>query len=131
MVTNRSPTAYNGTNVSYNEYNLPVAKMYQWTASVERQLGTNMEAEIAYVASHGATSGLPERISTKYRAAWRQLSQNGGAFNHANTPYPQFGTIQGNLGASVSNYNSLQVQVNRRFRGADFQRKLRLVALFG
>jgi len=111
VVRNRASTAYNGTNVPYNEYNLPVAKMYQWTASVERQLGTNMEAEIAYVASHGASLAFPSDINQI------PVGKLSPTFSQANTPYPQFGTIQGNLGASVSNYNSLQVQVNRRFAG--------------
>jgi hypothetical protein len=115
VVTNRSSTAYNGTNVPYNQFNLPVAKMYQWTASVERQLGTNMEAEIAYVASHGANLAFPSDINQI------PVARLSPTFSQANTPYPQFGTIQGNLGASVSNYNSLQVQVNRRFtRGLSF-----------
>jgi hypothetical protein len=115
VVTNRSSTAYNGTNVPYNQYNLPVAKMYQWTASVERQLGTNMEAEIAYVASHGAHLAFPSDINQI------PVARLSPTFSQAGTPYPQFGTIQGNLGASVSNYNSLQVQVNRRFtRGLTF-----------
>ena len=115
VVTNRSPTAYNGTNVSYNQYNLPVGKMYQWTASVERQLGANMEAEIAYVASHGANLAFPTDLNQI------PVAKLSPTFSQANTPYPQFGTIGGNLGASVSNYNSLQVQVNRRLaRGLSF-----------
>ena len=115
VVTNRSSTAYNGTNVPYNQYNLPVAKMYQWTASVERQLGTNMEAEIAYVASHGANLAFPSDINQI------PVAKLSPTFSQANTPYPQFGIIGGNLGASLSNYNSLQVQVNRRFsRGLSF-----------
>jgi len=109
VVRNRSSAAYNGTNVPYNQYNLPVAKMYQWTASVERQLGTNMEAEIAYVASHGANLAFPADINQI------PLSKLSPTFSQANTPYPQFGTIEGVRGASVSNYNSLQLQVNRRF----------------
>jgi hypothetical protein len=118
VVTNRSPTAYNGTNVSYNEYNLPVARMYQWTASAERQLGSNMEAEIAYVASHGAHLSYPTDINQIPAAALAaQALTPTGAFNAANTPYPQFGTIQGEVGGTSSNYNSLQVQLNRRFSG--------------
>jgi hypothetical protein len=118
VVRNRSSSGYNGTNVPYNEYNLPVAKMYQWTASVERQLGKNMEGEIAYVASHGAHLAFPTDLNQIPAAALAvQATQNAGAFNPANTPYPQYGTIQGNLGASVSNYNSLQLQANRRFSG--------------
>jgi hypothetical protein len=109
VVTNRSSTAYNGTNVPYNQYNLPVAKMYQWTASVERQLATNTEAEIAYVASHGANLAFPADINQI------PVSKLSPTFSQANTPYPQFGTIEGVRGASVSNYNSLQLQVNHRF----------------
>jgi hypothetical protein len=109
VVTNRSPTAYNGTNVPYNQQNLPVAKMYQWTASVERQLATNTEAEIAYVASHGANLAFPADINQI------PVSKLSPTFSQANTPYPQFGTIEGVRGASVSNYNSLQLQVNHRF----------------
>jgi Carboxypeptidase regulatory-like domain len=115
VVRNRSSSGYNGTNVPYNEYNLPVAKMYQWSASVERQLGTNMAAEVAYVASHGANLAFPADINQI------PVSKLSPTFTPANTPYPQFGTIEGVRGASVSNYNSLQVQINRRFaRGLTF-----------
>jgi hypothetical protein len=109
VVRNRSSTAYNGTNVPYNQYDLPVAKMYQWTASVERKLGTNMEAEVAYVASHGSHLAFPADIN--------QIPESKlqSTFSQANTPYPQFGTIQGNVGESISNYNSLQAQIQRRF----------------
>jgi carboxypeptidase family protein len=111
VVRNRSSTAYNGTNVPYDQYDLPVAKMYQWNASVERKLGTNMEAEVAYVASHGAHLAYPADIN---QVPQSRLSP---VFSQANTPYPQFGTIQGDLGESISNYNSLQMQVQRRFTG--------------
>jgi hypothetical protein len=96
--------------------------MYQWSASIERQLGANMGAEVAYVASHGAHLQFPADINQIPAAAFAvQATQNGGAFNPANTPYPQFGTIQGSLGAAITNYNSLQVQINRRFsRGLTF-----------
>jgi hypothetical protein len=109
VVRNRSSTAYNGTNVPYNQYDLPVAKMYQWTASVERKLGTNMEAEVAYVASHGSHLAFPADIN--------QIPESRlqSTFSQLNTPYPQFGTIQGNVGESISNYNSLQAQIQRRF----------------
>src|SRR6202451_217156 len=80
VVTNRSPTAYNGTNVSYNEYNLPVAKMYQWTASIERQLGTKMEAEIAYVDSKGANLSYPADMKQiPAVGVVVQWTQDGGA----------------------------------------------------
>ncbi|MCU1298277.1 MAG: hypothetical protein JWO91_2555 [Acidobacteriaceae bacterium] len=111
VVGNRSPAGYNGLNVPYNDYNLPVSKMDQWTLSVERQLGTNMEAEIAYVGSHGSNLDYPVDIN--------QIPESklSSTFNEQNTPYPQFGTIAGALNNGISNYNSLQVQVQRRLSG--------------
>src|ERR1019366_3353505 len=48
--------AYNGQgggNIPYMPYNTPVGKIYQWTASVQRQFGGGVVVEAAYVASHG------------------------------------------------------------------------------
>ena len=74
-----------------------------------------MEAEIAYVASHGANLAFPADINQI------PVAKLSPTFSQANTPYPQFGTIEGVRGASVSNYNSLQLQVNHRFaRGLTF-----------
>jgi hypothetical protein len=111
LVTNRSATAYNGQNVPYNDYHLPVPTMDQWTFSIERQLGTNMEAEVAYVGSHGNHLDYPVDINQIPEANLQST------FNAANTPYPQYGTIAGAVNEAISNYNSLQVQANRRFAG--------------
>jgi Carboxypeptidase regulatory-like domain len=108
VVGNRSATGYNGLNVPYNDYDLPVSKMDQWSLSVERQIGANTEAEIAYVASHGNNLNNPVDINQIPE------SQLTPTFNQANTPYPQFGTIAGALNNAKSNYNSLQLQVNHR-----------------
>ena len=70
-----------------------------------------MAAEIAYVASHGTNLAFPSDIN---QIPESKLSPT---FSQANTPYPQFGTIQGNLGESVSNYNSLQIQFNAGLHG--------------
>ncbi len=109
LVRNRDSAGYNGTNVPYNDYNLKVPTMDQWTLSVERQLGSNMEAEVAYVASHGNHLDNPVDINQIPEANLQPI------FSTANTPYPQFGTIAGALNNAISNYNSLQLQVQRRF----------------
>jgi hypothetical protein len=108
LVTNRNPGGYNGLNVPYNDYNLKVPTMDQWTLSVERQLDKNTEAEIAYVASHGNHLDYPVDIN--------QIPQSAlsSTFNNANTPYPQYGTIAGAVNSSTSNYNSVQLQINHR-----------------
>ncbi len=114
-VRNRLPGGYNGLNVPYNNYNLPVSKMDQWSLSVERQLGNNMEAEIAYVGSHGTNLDNPVDIN-QIPSATRALPSFTG-FSRSLTPYPQYGTIAGALNNAISNYNSLQLQIQRRFSG--------------
>jgi Carboxypeptidase regulatory-like domain len=108
VVDNRNPGGYNGLNVPYNNYNLRVPTINEWTLSVERQLGKNTVGEIAYVGSHGNHLGYPVDIN--------QIPQNllQPTFNKANTPYSQFGTISGAVNESKSNYNSMQLQVNHR-----------------
>jgi hypothetical protein len=108
VVNNRNPGGYNGVNVPYNQYNLKVPTINQWNLSVERQLGRDTVAEIAYVASHGNHLDYPVDIN-QIPASLLQPT-----FNKTNTPYPQFGTIAGAVNESKSNYNSLQLQINHR-----------------
>jgi hypothetical protein len=108
VVNNRNAGGYNGVNVPYNQYNLKVPTINQWNLSVERQLGRDTVAEIAYVASHGNHLDYPIDIN-QIPASLLQPT-----FNKANTPYPQFGTIAGAVNESKSNYNSLQLQINHR-----------------
>jgi hypothetical protein len=108
VVDNRNPGGYNGVNVPYNEYNLRVPTMNEWTLSIEHQLGANTVAEIAYVGSHGNHLDYPVDINQIPVALLRPT------FSKANTPYPQFGTIAGAIDESKTNYNSMQLQVNHR-----------------
>ncbi len=58
--------AYNGQgggNIPYMPYTTPVGKVYQWTASLERQLGSGIVAEAAYVGSHGTGLEFQEDIN--------------------------------------------------------------------
>jgi hypothetical protein len=89
--------------------------MYQWTLSVERQLGNNFEGEIAYVASHGSHLDFPVDIN---QIPVSKLSPTDTA---ADRPYPQFQGLQGNTNNGISNYNSLQAQIQKRLsRGLTF-----------
>jgi Carboxypeptidase regulatory-like domain len=106
-----SPAAYNGQGVNYNPYNTPVGTMKQWSLSIERQLGANMAAEIAYVGSHGSNLDFPVDIN---QIPLNKLSATAG---QADRPYPQFKALGGNTNNAISNYNSLQAKIQRRFSG--------------
>jgi hypothetical protein len=115
LAASTSSTAYNGQSEPYNQYHTPVPKMYQWTVSLEHQLGTNLEGEIAYVGSHGSHLDFPVDIN---QVPVSKLSPTDTA---ADRPYPQFQGLSGNTNNAISNYNSLQLQIQKRLsRGLTF-----------
>jgi Carboxypeptidase regulatory-like domain len=111
LSASKSPSAYNGQNVNYNPYNTPVGTMKQWSFSVERQLGANMAAELAYVGSHGSNLNFPVNIN---QVPLSRLSATAG---QADRPYAQFGDITGSTNNAISNYNAFQAQIQKRFSG--------------
>jgi Carboxypeptidase regulatory-like domain len=103
-----SPTRFNGQTATWTPNHTPIPKIWQWNFGVERELATNTVATLTYVGSHGnnlpfATdlNGVPEN----------ELSANDQQFR----PYQQYQSIQGYALEGVSNYNSLQATINRRF----------------
>ena len=48
-----APDAYNGQNVSYFPYHVPIQRIWQYNLSVQRQFGPNLGVSVAYVGSHG------------------------------------------------------------------------------
>src|SRR5207253_6869147 len=49
--TSTSNSAFNGQNVGYNQQSTPVAKIQEYNFALEKQIGGNMSAGIAYVGS--------------------------------------------------------------------------------
>ncbi len=122
----RAPSAYNGQNVNYYPYNTPVAHTYQWSLSVERELTPGMVAEVAYVGNHAAN--LPFPVGDINQVPASELMQSfldSGAQQQQLRPFPQFLSISagggGYLYNAISNYDSLQVSLTKRFaRGLSF-----------
>jgi hypothetical protein len=102
------PTALNGQSVTYTQYHTPVPKIYQWNVAVQRTLGTNMVAEMAYVGSHGFNLSFPVDIN--------QVPENllGPNDSPNSRPYPVYQSISGDTHNAISNYNSLQASITRR-----------------
>jgi len=101
------PTKYNGQSVGYIEYHEPTPKVYQWNLAVQRQLGKDYVAELAYVASHGFNLPFVADLNQVPEA---NLSPNDAAFR----PYPQYQGITGSTNNAISNYNSLQASITKR-----------------
>ena len=102
------PSIYNGNGLTYNQYHTPVPKIYQWNVGVQQEIGTNMVAEISYVASHGFNLNFPVDINQVPEAL---LSANDSP---SGRPYPQFQGLGGSTNNAISNYNSLQAVLRKR-----------------
>jgi Carboxypeptidase regulatory-like domain/TonB dependent receptor len=102
-----SPIAFNGQSVSYNQYHTPVPKIYQWNLELQKELGPNLSATMAYVASHGVNLSFPVDINQIPEA---HLSPQDIAFR----PYSQYQAVSGSTNNAISNYNSLQITVQKR-----------------
>jgi len=112
------PSRFNGktSNVSGNQYHTPVGGSYQWNLQAERQIGTNLVFDLAYVASHGHDLPFPVDIN---QIPENRLGPNDVAQGFR--PYPQYGAIAENTNNGLSNYNSLQAVVTKRMsNGLDF-----------
>ncbi|MBI4893131.1 MAG: TonB-dependent receptor [Acidobacteria bacterium] len=115
IVASRAPDGYNGQGVSYMPYNTPVARNYQWSVSVQHQIGNSMLAEAAYVASHGTGLSFPVDINQIPAA------RIGPGAGQSARPFPQYNAINGNNYNGISNFNSLQLQLRKRLtRGLSF-----------
>lgn len=101
------PARFNGQGVGYTQYHTPDPKIYQWNLSAQKEIGPNMEIEMAYVASHGFNLNFPTDLN---QIPQNHLSPNDSAFR----PYPNYQGIGGSTNNAISNYNSLQVTVQRR-----------------
>ena len=102
-----SPTRFNGQAVSYNQYDTPDPKIYQWNVGIQQAMGTNMVFELAYVASHGFNLNFPTDIN--------QVPTNLLSVDDAgDRPNSNYAAINGSTNNAVSNYNSLQASIRRR-----------------
>jgi len=81
-------------------YQTPVT--YQWNISVERQIGREWMARAAYVGSHGSHGLENVELSPNVYPTGRHL-------------YPQYSDIAMAMNDINSNYNSLQLSVQKRF----------------
>ncbi|MBV9669567.1 MAG: TonB-dependent receptor, partial [Acidobacteriales bacterium] len=109
----RSPTAFNNQGTSYYPYHTPVARNYQWSLSVERQMPGNTMLQLAYVGSHATALSFPIDFN-QVPANLLAESVAPGSNPQSLRPYPIFQGISANLYNGISNYNSAQVTFSKR-----------------
>jgi len=118
----RQPLTYitpaNPQSVTYTPYNVPVARINEWTVSVEHQFAHDYAASIAYVGSSGKNLQFP----TDLNQITDPTVLAAGPTTQAQRPFPIFGGIGGNNYNGISKYNSMQLGVTKRYSyGLTFQ----------
>jgi hypothetical protein len=94
--------------------------VYNYSLGIQRDIGFQTVVDIAYVGSLGRHLFQRRDLNTVPYGA-RFLPQNQDSTtgrplpDNFFRPYPGYGSISYQENSSTSNYNSLQVQVNRRF----------------
>jgi carboxypeptidase family protein/TonB-dependent receptor-like protein len=103
-----TPQAYNGQNTSYMQYNQAIPRLYNWNATVQRQLTGNMIVQLGYVGAHGTNLLFNNDIN---QIPASELGPNDAS----SRPYPEYQAISGFSTQATSNYHALQAVAERRF----------------
>jgi len=85
-------------------------KYYEWNFNIQRELPHNFLLQVGYVGTHGMD--LPIRYNADQATAF---DPNNPTTVLSREPYPLIGYIGGNAFSSYSNFNALEIKVERRF----------------
>lgn len=99
--------AYNGQGVSFTNQHTPVTKIHQYNITVEKQIGSDMKASLAFVGSRSVNLTFSRDIN---QVPVDKLAVVDQQFR----PYPQFTTVTGSTFNADANYNSLQATFQKR-----------------
>ena len=84
----------------------------QWNMNIQHRLKGNMILEVGYVGSHG------NKLSKRWNLNQARLDTDPlhPTPVSSRVPFPRFGTVLGSFKAGISNYNALQVRLERSFQ---------------
>ena len=113
-----APDRFNGQDASGSEmYRTPVPQIYQWNVAIQREVGSGLVTQLSYVASHAKNLRFVMNLNEIPES---QLLSTG--VNKAAIPYPNFNNINWSTNNAISNYDSLQAQVEKRMaNGLSFE----------
>ncbi len=125
----KNPASYTTNPVfspPYEPYNIKPGEIWEWNLSVEHQFARNFAASATYVGSHGMNLQYLTDLNQITNPAL--LNKNDvSACNGATPasiaaspstcarPYPAFGSLSGSNFNGISNYDSLQLDVRKRY----------------
>jgi hypothetical protein len=97
------------TFILANQYDEPSSYVAQWSFGFQREVMSNMSAEVTYFGSAGVHL---RRLMSYNNPEPSELPNSNNA-----RPFPKFGSIQVMSAPSHSNYHALYLKVQRRFSG--------------
>ncbi len=110
VATLQSPFPSNSGVVSGYEYyvdpGLPVGYIQQWSLNIEKQISQDIGVELGYVG----TKGTKQTIGG---IAVNQANLGPGPIQ-ARRPDPNYGQLTGDVSTGMSNYNGVQVKLEKR-----------------
>jgi hypothetical protein len=129
----KNPASYTTNPVfspPYEPYDIRPGEIWEWNLSIEHQFARDFAVSAAYVGSHGMNLQYKtdaNQITNTALLAPNDISGCNGATPATPTsapanapiqpcarPYPAFGSLSGSSFNSISNYNSLQLDVRKR-----------------
>lgn len=110
----------------YEPYNIRPGEIWEWNLSVEHQFARDFGVSVAYVGSHGTNlQYLTDLNQITDPALLNQfdITKCNGATpasiaaspSTCERPFPAFGSLSGSNFNSISNYDSLQISVTKRY----------------
>ncbi len=125
----RNPASYITNPVyqpPYEPYNLKPGEIWEWTLSAEHQFAKDFAVEASYVGSHASNLQYltdlnqitnPALLNANDVSACNGATPASIAANPSTCarPYPAFGSISGSNFNGISNYDSLQFLVRKRY----------------
>jgi len=105
------------SNIAYIPRNFKAPYVQSWFFSVQRELLPDTVLDVSYVGNHAV--GIP--VIADYNQAFPQATPTGTASINSRRPISGFGAITWFNPAGFSNYNALQVRLEKRLsRGLSF-----------
>jgi hypothetical protein len=125
----KNPASYTTNpvfNPPYEPYDIRPGEIWQWNLTVEHQFAKDFAASVAYVGSHGMNLQFltdlnqitnPALLNPNNVSACNGATPASIAASPATCarPYPAFGSLSGSNFNAISNYNSLQIDLRKRY----------------
>jgi hypothetical protein len=106
-----SNSQFNYQDVSYFPQRRPVTYYQETLLSVQHEIPAQILVDVSYVFTKGTHLGFGRDIN---QVPQNMLSPSGTWFS-SESPYPLFNSIAGSLYDGYSNYNALQLRVEKRY----------------